>query len=48
MPRRNADPDWGVRDTADLRAAAADVGLVLDRIVDMPSNNFVLVFANRA
>ncbi len=45
---RNADPDWGVRDTADLRAAAADVGLVLDRIVDMPSNNFVLVFANRA
>ena len=41
---RNADPDWGVRDTADLRAAAADDGLALMRIVDMPSNNVVLVF----
>ena len=41
---RNANPAWGVRDTADLRAAATEFGLTLHRIVPMPSNNFVLIF----
>ncbi len=45
---RNADPAWGVRDTADLRAAAADYGLALMRIVELPSNNVVLVFERSA
>ena len=41
---RNANPAWGVRDTADLRAAAADDALTLARIVEMPSNNFIVLF----
>jgi hypothetical protein len=41
---RNENPEWGVRDTADLRAAAADLGLTLRRIIEMPSNNFIVLF----
>ena len=41
---RNANPEWGVRDTADLRAAAADHGLTLQCIIEMPSNNFIVLF----
>jgi hypothetical protein len=41
---RNANADWGVRDTSDLRATAACVGLDLHRIVPMPSNNCFLEF----
>jgi SAM-dependent methyltransferase len=42
---RQGNPDWGVRDTADLAALAARVGLRLDDCIAMPSNNFVLTFA---
>ncbi len=45
---RNANPAWGVRDTADLRAAAADYHLTLDRIVEMPSNNVIVLFERSA
>ncbi len=41
---RNANSAWGVRDTADLRVAAAEDDLTLDRIVDMPSNNVMVMF----
>ena len=41
---RSKDPSWGVRDTRDLSELAKSVGLHLDRIVDMPANNFVLTF----
>ena len=41
---RNANPEWGVRDTAELRPAAADQGLTLQRIVEMPSNNVIVIF----
>jgi len=41
---RNANSAWGVRDAAALQAAAADYGLTLDRIVEMPSNNVIVVF----
>jgi hypothetical protein len=41
---RRDNPQWGVRDIADLRAAAEAIGLRLAEIVAMPANNFVLVF----
>lgn len=43
---RARDPRWGVRDVADLRAAAR--GFVLDEIIEMPANNHVLVFRRSA
>lgn len=42
------NPAWGVRDTADLATEAATHGLVLAQTLDMPSNNFVLVFERGA
>jgi SAM-dependent methyltransferase len=39
--RQNAE--WGVRDTADLEALAAMNGLELAEIIDMPTNNVMLV-----
>ncbi|WP_096329390.1 DUF938 domain-containing protein [Nannocystis exedens] len=41
---RARDPAWGVRDEADVRAAAAAHGLELTELVAMPANNFSLVF----
>lgn len=41
---RQENPEWGVRDVADLAALAARLGLRLGKTVDMPSNNMVLVF----
>lgn len=37
--------EWGLKDVADLRAAAKANGLVLKEVIDMPANNFALVFA---
>jgi len=42
---REGNPEWGVRDIADLDALAARCGLALREIKDMPANNMVLVFA---
>jgi SAM-dependent methyltransferase len=42
---RQNDPEWGVRDIADVRQLAEGVGLHLAEIADMPANNFMLVFA---
>ena len=42
---RDRDPEWGVRDIADLEKLAAGAGLVLIEIAGMPANNLVLVFA---
>lgn len=41
---KSRDPSWGVRDLADVTAAAAAHGLHLDKTVEMPANNFSLVF----
>lgn len=41
---RARDPAWGVREEADVRAAAAAHGLGLTELVAMPANNFSLVF----
>ncbi|MEA2897681.1 MAG: hypothetical protein QOJ84_3296 [Bradyrhizobium sp.] len=44
---RDNNAEWGVRDVADVRALAERVGLSLVESVDMPANNFVLVFAQK-
>jgi SAM-dependent methyltransferase len=42
---RAENPDWGVRDLADLNSLAQDAGLRAAEIVPMPANNLVLAFA---
>jgi hypothetical protein len=41
---RHQDPAWGVRDLADVEAAAAFEGFRLDRVIEMPANNLGVVF----
>jgi SAM-dependent methyltransferase len=41
---RKRDPSWGVRDTADLKKLGDANGLRFVELVEMPSNNAVLVF----
>jgi len=41
---RNQNPEWGVRDTADLKILGAAHGLRLAELIEMPANNAVLVF----
>jgi len=41
------DSCWGVRDVADVDAAARENGLQLREIVEMPANNLSLVFEKR-
>ncbi|MGI9373146.1 MAG: DUF938 domain-containing protein [Hyphomicrobiales bacterium] len=40
---RTENADWGVRDTREMAEEAATHGLVIAEIVEMPSNNFILV-----
>jgi len=44
---RARDPRWGVRDVAELDAAAAPHGLVRRGTVAMPANNHSLIFRKR-
>ena len=37
-------PEWGLKDVADLCASAEKHGLELKKQVDMPANNFILMF----
>lgn len=41
---RMQDPSWGVRRLGDVEAAAGRAGFVLEETVDMPANNFSVVF----
>jgi hypothetical protein len=41
---RDNNPEWGVRDVADVTALAETVGLSLVEIAEMPANNLILVF----
>jgi len=40
---RAQNPQWGVRDIADLASLASVSGLMLAEIVPMPANNFMLI-----
>jgi SAM-dependent methyltransferase len=42
---REGNPEWGVRDVADVERLAAQHGLILRETVEMPANNLILVFA---
>ncbi|MDR4513463.1 DUF938 domain-containing protein [Nitrosomonas sp.] len=39
--------EWGLKDIADLKKAAANHGMELKEIIDMPSNNFSLIFGKK-
>jgi len=41
---RSRDPQWGVRDIVDLARVAGHQGMLLERTVAMPANNFSLIF----
>jgi SAM-dependent methyltransferase len=41
---RDSNPEWGVRDIADLEKLAAAAGLALIETVEMPANNLILAF----
>ncbi len=41
---RARDAAWGVRDLDDVDALAAQNGLALDAVIDMPANNLTVVF----
>jgi SAM-dependent methyltransferase len=45
---RARDPEWGVRDTADVRNLAGHSGFEFVERVAMPANNLSLVFRRRA
>jgi SAM-dependent methyltransferase len=40
---RRRNPDWGVRDLEAVAALAAENGLALDEVVEMPANNLTVV-----
>ena len=44
---KRQNPEWGVRDLDDVVAIAEESGLSLDRVVDMPSNNFCVVLRSQ-
>jgi SAM-dependent methyltransferase len=44
---RAHDPEWGLRDLEAVSEAAASSGFVLAEIVEMPANNFSLIFKRR-
>jgi len=41
---KSRDPAWGLRDVADVSAAAAAEGLAFERLVEMPANNLMLIY----
>jgi len=44
---KKTDPDWGLRDIREVETEASSNGLKLREVVDMPANNFSLVFQKK-
>ena len=44
---RRRNPEWGVRDIADLKKLGESNGLRLVELIEMPSNNAIVVFERR-
>jgi len=44
---REGNSEWGVRDTEAVEKLAADAGLALSEVAEMPANNLTLVFARQ-
>jgi hypothetical protein len=44
---RSRDPAWGLRDLSEIDALAEEAGLTRTETLDMPANNFFLVFERR-
>jgi|SRR5665213_211629 len=44
---RARDPQWGVRDVADVTALAKENGLTLIKLAEMPANNLMPIFQRR-
>lgn len=42
---RDRNPKWGIRDLEEIIKVAAAVGLELQEVVEMPANNFSVVFS---
>jgi SAM-dependent methyltransferase len=45
---RSRNPEWGVRDTVELRSLADANGLSFVELIEMPSNNAILIFEKAA
>jgi len=45
---RARDPEWGVRDLEAVADAAAERGLALEEVVEMPANNLSVILRRRA
>lgn len=41
---KERDPRWGLRDVAEVTAAAEACGLRFERLVEMPANNIMLIY----
>jgi hypothetical protein len=41
---RARDPAWGIRNLDDIEVLATAAGLVLDQVIEMPANNYSVVF----
>jgi hypothetical protein len=41
---RTKNSDWGLRDVADIDSLASKVSLKREEIIEMPANNFTLVY----
>jgi hypothetical protein len=44
---RAQNPEWGVRDLDEVSEAAAQAGLTLTEVIEMPANNLSVVFRRR-
>ena len=44
---KRQNPEWGVRDLDDVAAVGQESGFSLDRVIDMPSNNFCVILRSQ-